>query len=284
MNPLEQVNGYLRSLEQRLRWTALSRGFAAIALAALVTTVVLVIAINSYAFSEPSLRVARVLLFLCVSLAIAFGLAVPLTRLNRRRTAKLAEARVPDFNQRLLTFAEGEAEKNPFLELIAADTMDVARTAQPEQVVTGKWIFGSLSAGTVAALVLLWMILMGPGWFGHGASLLWAGTPRVGSSNAFYEIIVERGTKSVRRRADMAVTAQLVGFTSAKAQLFAKFASSSQWEPAPMEPHESGFRFLFASLPESVDYYVESNGIRSKQFKLNAIDLPSIKKLKVTYE
>ncbi len=284
MNPLEQVNGYLRTLESRLRWTALSRGFAAIAIAALAATVVLVVAINSYAFSEPSLRVARVLLFLCVAIAIAVGLAIPLTRLNRRRAARLAEARVPDFNQRLLTFAEGQPEKDPFLELLAADAMDVARTAQPEHVVNGKWIFGSLSAGTVAAVVLLWAILMAPGWFGHGAALLWAGTPRVGTSTAFYEIIVEPGTKSVRKRSDAAITAQLVGFTSAKAQLFAKFASSSQWEPAPMEPHEAGFRFIFAAIPETVEYYVESNGIRSKHFKLNAIDLPGIKKLRVSYE
>ena len=43
MNPLEQVNGYLRSLEPRLRWRAISRGIAVIALAALVATVVLVL-------------------------------------------------------------------------------------------------------------------------------------------------------------------------------------------------------------------------------------------------
>ena len=90
MNPLEQVNGYLRSLESRLRWTALSRGAAVVALAALFTTIILVVAMNSYAFSQESLRVSRILLFLCLGLALALGLALPVTRLNRRRTARLA--------------------------------------------------------------------------------------------------------------------------------------------------------------------------------------------------
>ena len=184
----------------------------------------------------------------------ALGLALPLTRLNRRRTARLAEARVPDFNQRLLTFAEGQPEADPFLHLLAADTMDVARDARPQNIVRGRIIFGSVSAATVAVTILLWSILLAPGWFGHGASLLWAGTPRTGMSSAYYEINVEPGNKSIRRRSDQPITAHLVGFTAARAQVYAKFASGSQWEPTPMEAYENGFRFIFAGLPESVEY------------------------------
>ena len=62
MNPLEQVNGYLRSLERRLSWSAFTRGSAVTAFAALVATVLLVLYINAYAFSETSLKIARVLL------------------------------------------------------------------------------------------------------------------------------------------------------------------------------------------------------------------------------
>ena len=38
MNPLEQVNSYLQSLERRLRWGAVARGAAVLAVAALVAT------------------------------------------------------------------------------------------------------------------------------------------------------------------------------------------------------------------------------------------------------
>lgn len=285
MNPLDKVNEYLMALEARLRWTALSRGAAAIALAALGATLVLVLVMNAYAFSEPVLRLARVLLFLCLGVAITFGLAAPLLRVNRRWTAKLAERRVPEFKERLLTFAErAEGDRDPWFELLAADTLDVARRAEPETVIGGRCVFGSLSAATISAVLLMWLILAGPGFLGHGASLLWAGAPRRGASVAFYQVLVSPGDRTVRKRSDQVVKAQLAGFTASKATLFARFAGTSKWEQAPMVPEGPGFEFLFAGLPDTVEYYVEAGGVRSKTHKLTAIDLPGVKKLRVTYE
>ena len=59
MNPLDQVNVYLRELESRLRWSAISRGIACTALAALIATVVLVLVINAFAFSPARQRTRR---------------------------------------------------------------------------------------------------------------------------------------------------------------------------------------------------------------------------------
>ena len=36
-------------------------------------------------------------------------------------------------------------------------------------------------------------------------------------------------------------------------------------------------------MPESLEYYVEAGGVRSKTYKLNVVDLPSVKNIKVTY-
>ena len=129
MNPLEQVNNYLHSLERRLRWGACHQGAAITALAALVATVLLVLYTNAYAFSDISLRIARVLLCHQLALAIGFGLLLPLLSLNRRRAARRAESAMPEFNERLLTFAEKNQQDDPFLELLAADTMEVAQSA-----------------------------------------------------------------------------------------------------------------------------------------------------------
>src|SRR5688500_4824023 len=101
MNPLEQVGMYLQRLEKRLRWTALTRGLAVLTAAALIATVLIVYATNRYAFSEGSLLGGRFALFLCLALALGFGIVIPLLRLNRNRAARLAEARVPEFKERL---------------------------------------------------------------------------------------------------------------------------------------------------------------------------------------
>jgi hypothetical protein len=285
MNPLEQVNSYLHRLEARLRWTAFSRGTAYTAMAALFTTVILVLIINFFAFSPGSLRVARLLLFLSLAFAFSFGLIVPLLRMNRGKAARLAERSVPEFKERLLTFAEKHPQQDPFLELLAADTMMVADAAAPRTIVRDRWIFGSLSAAAIAGLTLIWLIVAGPGYMGHGASLLWAGTPRSGMNTAFYDIVVTPGSRTVRRKSDQLVAAQLVGFEARKVSLFAKYSGTSKWEEVAMQPQPAGTarEFLFAGLPETVEYYVEANGVRSKNYTFTVIDLPAIKKVKVTY-
>src|SRR5580693_6454633 len=100
MNALDQLNAYLRRLESRLRLSTFSKGTSLVTVSALVVTVLLVWIINRYAFSSASLIVARVLLFLSVGTAIAFGLVIPLLDLNRRNAARRAERRFPDFQER----------------------------------------------------------------------------------------------------------------------------------------------------------------------------------------
>ena len=151
-------------------------------------TVLLVLYTNAYAFSDISLRIARVLLVISLALAIGFGLLLPLLSLNRRRAARRAESEMPEFNERLLTFAERNHQNDPFLELLAADTMEVAQSAHPDRLVSPAWMFGSASAAAFASLGLIWLILAGPGFMGHGASLLWAGAPREGMRAGFYDI------------------------------------------------------------------------------------------------
>ena len=49
------------------------------------------------------------------------------------------------------------------------------------------------------------------------------------------------------------------------------------------EPGGSAYQFMIAGVPETLEYYVEAGGVRSQTYKLNVIDLPSVKKIRVTY-
>jgi len=127
-----QLNSYIKQLEKRLRLGAVLRGAAILTSVALITTVVLVLITNAFAFSRWSITSARVALLFALVLALAFGIAVPIAALNRRRAARQAEDVFPEFQQRLVTFAERDGHaRDPFLELLAADTLKVARGAQP---------------------------------------------------------------------------------------------------------------------------------------------------------
>ncbi len=89
----------------------------------------------------------------------------------------------------------------------------------------------------------------------------------------------------MRRNSDQLVTAQVIGLETNKVNLYARYQSTSKWEPVAMQPQEGdqGFQFLFAGLPESVEYYVEAGPVRSKHFNFRVVDLPAVKQIQVTY-
>jgi hypothetical protein len=281
----DQLNSYIKQLEKRLRLGALLRGAAILTSVALVATVLLVLITNALAFSRWSITSARVVLLFALALAVSFGVALPLSALSRRRAARKAEAMFPEFQQRLVTFAERDTQvREPFLELLAADTLNVARGAEPARLVPDRTLATFLGVGAASLCVLVWMILAGPGYLGHGAALLWAATPRSGSA-PFYDILVTPGDVSVRRNADQIVTAQVVGLQTDAVRLYARYESTSKWDQVPMRPQAgaSGFQFVFAGLPESVEYYVEAGPLRSRHFNIRVLDLPGVKNVRVMY-
>jgi hypothetical protein len=286
MNPLDQLNSYLKRVEVRLRVFMLARGAALTALAALLSTVLLVLLANSFAFSEASLVGSRILLSLALACALGFGLLVPVLRLSRRNAARGAEEKCPQFEQRLLTLAEisSSPASEPFLELLAADTLRIAREAQPERLVAGRRIFAFICAAALATLTLVWLMVSGPGYLGYGAWLLWSGTPR-GGIGPFYNLLLSPGDRTVRRGADQLVTARPVGFEAPQVRLFARYRSASKWEEVSMQPQpgSSDFGFLFAGLPDTLDYYAQAGRVRSQQHTLTIVDLPSVQRIRITY-
>src|SRR5580692_6718380 len=157
MTAREQLHAYIAQLEQRLRWSTVLSGIAILTGGALVATLVLVTIANARAFSHGSVTAARFALISILAVAAAAGLALPLRRLTRRRAIGTAETAFPQFQQRLTTFTERDGH-DPFIELLAGDVLDVARTAQPEQLVPDQSLWISLSAGVGAFAVLIWMI------------------------------------------------------------------------------------------------------------------------------
>ena len=116
MNARQELDSYISQLERRVRLDTLSRGAAIVAAAALGATGVLVLLANARAFSAGSVIGARLILFCILVFAASLGLAIPISRLSRRRAARKAEEMFPEFKQRLVTFAEKKGDADAFLE------------------------------------------------------------------------------------------------------------------------------------------------------------------------
>jgi hypothetical protein len=289
MSARQELNSYISQLERRVRLDTLSRGAAMLASAALGATVVLVLFANLRAFSEGTIVGARLILVCILAVAAGFGLAIPIWRLSRRRAAGKAEEMFPEFQERLVTFTERDVasaergDTEPFMELLAADTLDVASRTQPAALAPTTRLLAFLGGGVVAAGILLWMIVAEPGLLGYGAHLLWTGSPR--GRAPLYDLQISPGDATVRRHADQLVTARTVGLLSPRVVLYARFQSTTKWEQVAMQPRPSGsgYQFVFTSVPENVEYYVEAGARRSPHFNLRVLDLPSVKQIKVTY-
>jgi hypothetical protein len=282
MTALEQLNAYLRRLEWRLRFFAASRGAAIVAGLALALTVLLVSISNRYAFAQNVVLPLRITLFVALALAVSFTLAWPLLKLNRRRVTRLVEQRAPRFQERLLTLTERQKAGDPWSEVLAEDALRIAEEHQPEQISSSRSLFGALGSGVLAAVILLWLIAAGPGYWGYGASLLWTGNAPV-SKRPIYDITVQPGDKTIRRKSDQLVTAQLFGFSAHNVTLHVKYGNAPKWDETPMQPKASGdgYRFLFAGLSDAVEYYVQADRAQSRHFTIHVKDLPNIKRVRV---
>jgi hypothetical protein len=285
MTARQQLETYLQQLQRRLRIRTSLRGAAILASSALVTTLVLVLVANALRFSGASLAGARVVLYLVIAGCIALGCVLPLLRMNRRKSAWEAEALVPDFGQRLVTLAERDPEgqtQGAFAELLAADTLKIARRAEAARLVPNRTLLLSLGTALASLGVLIWMIVAGPGFLGYGAALLWAGNA---GAAPLYELRVTPGDATVRRNSDQLISVEPRGVQTNTMRIYARYESTSKWDPLPMQPQPgtSNFQFVFAGLPEGVEYYVEAGQLRSPHFHIRVTDVPAVKQIRVTY-
>ena len=281
MSAIGELRAYVRQLQARLRWGAVLRGAAIVTVAALLTTVLLTLIINRFAFSNASVWGARAVLIVTLALGAALGLAVPLLRLNRRWSARRAERAFPQFEQRLMTFTERDgATPDPFLELLAHDTLDVARAARARALVPDALLVALFGVGVASLGALTWLIYARPGYVGYGAAALWGQRPP-----ALYELRVEPGNATVRRHADQLVTALPVGLRAAEARIYARYRGSASWERVTMQPRvrDAGFQFLFPTVADDLEYYVEVGPLSSRHFQLRVADVPTVKQIRVTY-
>ena len=284
MSKQTELNFYIAQVQKRLRLGAWMRGAAIFIGTALVVTVGLVLLLNQFAFPAHGVTGARAALLVALAAAAALGIALPIVRLTRERAVHKAEAANPELEQRLTTFHDRQREGDPFLELLAGDTLALTQNAQPKSMVDDRRLFALGGAGAACLGVLVWMIAAGPGYLGYGASLLWTGPPR----QPFYSISVTPGNVAVRRNSDQLITAQVLGMQPERAQLFARYQSANRWEQAVMQaqPYAGGartYQFVLAGLPENVEYYVAAGPLESSHYTVRVLDLPTVKEIGVTY-
>ena len=285
MSRQSELNSYIAQLLGRLRLRAWVLGSSVLTLTALLTTITLVLILNHYAFPATGVKGARIGLLIALAIVATVGIVLPLLRLTSARAVHKAETTYPELEQRLTTFYERQQTGNdPFLELLAADTLARTHEISPSSMAPGNRLLVMFGVGLGCLGTLIWMIASRPGYMGYGASLLWTGEHK--DTMPLYSINVTPGDITVRRHSDQLVTAHLVGLHPEKVQILAHYQTAKGWEPVTMQQQPGdgmSYQFVLAGLPENVEYYVAAGPLTSLHYNIRVADLPSVKKIQITY-
>jgi len=280
MTPTERLDRYLDAFRLRLIRLNLSRGIAAIALAAALVTVVAVsLAIRS-GFPDELMLTARVLL-LSVIIALAVGLVVLPNRRIRASGIDSIEARTPGFGGRVETYTGMQDRDNPLRGLLAEDALRIAERCPPDQQIPQREFRLATGTASAAALALLVLGIAGPGNYGYGVRDLWLGWAIPGVSPP-QSIAVSPGDGGIRAGGTVRVRAEMQGFSPAAASIHARFGDDD-WQEVAMAEAGDAFEFTFFSVREPLEYYVSAASVRSPAFSIAVVDLPAIERLTNTY-
>ena len=280
------LQNLLRQVRRRRQLLITLRG---VAITLCVIAVVLLLtgwAAHRFRTNNSALIVLRIGALLTCLATIYFALIHPLLkRISDSRLARLIEERTPGTDDRLVAaveYADNHSSISPALinrlqsdANYASANVNIGDVIRRSRLLT--YGIGALASLLIFAGVLKW----GPTEISEGVAQLVTPTTFAASTNAM-SIKVKPGTARVPKGSDQAILATLVNFDSQQVTIYARpLGSKNDWQGQTMEPAKArtDFRFSIFNIQDSMEYFVESNTIRSDVFKLNVVDLPFVKQL-----
>ena len=232
----------------------------------------------------PGLRLGALVTLLAT---VYFALVGPLwRRISDSRLARLIEEHTPGTDDRLVAAVEYSSEERDarvsaaIVKRLYSDANRLAATLSLGNVIRRSRLLMYGAAAALSLLVFLGVLKWGPREISEGVAQLV--TPTTLASTNAMSIKVKPGTARVPKSSDQDILATLVNFDSQMVTIFSRTAGSkNDWQGQTMEPAKarSDFRFSIFNIEDSIEYFIESNSVRSDVFKLTVVDLPYVKQL-----
>ena len=276
----KQFEEYLDSFTQRLQKLVIARGVAAMAVAALVVSLLAVTAAIRAGFPDDFMITARVVLAACIG-GLAYYFFVLLRRRTDAESAHDIETKTPAFDGRVEAYVDTRDAANPMRELLAEESLDIAAHHSPVKQVAPREFHYAWSSAGMALAVLLLVAIAGTGNYSYGVRDIWVGWAFPGLLPP-QSIEVSPGDDGIRLGGTVRVEANMQGFDPADAFVHASFGDG-EWQQVPMSEDEDGFEFTFFSVRQPLEYFVSANNVRSPTFQVHVVDLPNVENLSLTY-
>lgn len=280
MSSTREFERYLNLFRLRLKQLVMARGYAALLAAAFIITLVSVSLAIRQGFPDDIVITSRLILLGALAAIGWWLLFIPGRRVEQDGSADI-EARTPEFEGRVQTWTEIDANKNPIAELLAEDSLRIAANHPPEKQVQQKEFTLALGTAGIAVAALLFFAIAGPGNYAYGVRHLWFGWAFSGLLPP-QSIEVIPGDDGIRKGGSVNVRAIMQGFEPGQAWVHARFGDAD-WQEVEMSDLNENFEFTFFSVREPLEYFVSAANVRSPTYQVSVVDLPVVENLTVTY-
>jgi len=243
-------------------------------------------AAHRYRYNGGALITLRIGALLMVLATIYFALLRPLMRrISDARLARLIEEHHPSAEDRLVTaveYSNNDSHISPaIMHRLNQDANSVSAMLDLGNVIRRSRLLFYGGAALASLLIFAGVLKWGPKEISQGVAQLVTPTTLAASTNAM-SIKVRPGTARVPKGSDQDIIATLINFDAQQVTIFARpVGSKADFQGQVMEPAKAktDFRFSIFNIQDSMEYFVESNNVRSDVFKLNVVDLPYVKQL-----
>jgi len=287
----QTLESILSGVRTRWRLRRTVTGLVWVLLAALAAVVLTGFGVEATRFSASAILTFRIVAWSVVAGLLVWRVVLPwVQRVDDEQVALYLEEHEPSLQAAILGAVEAERARASgaavapgLLDGLVRAAVDRARRVengrnidQPRLVKSS----GVLAFVSVAALALL---LFGPASIQRGAASLMP-TASAAELNP-YAIAVEPGDATVARGSDQFVRARLRGFGAEEVTLYRRGLEVDVLQQLTMIPtgNPGEFELLLLGLEEGLEYFVESDGVRSPTYTLDVVDLPYVETMSHEY-
>jgi uncharacterized protein DUF4175 len=280
------LQNVLRQTRRRRQLLIVLRGVAIILCAFAAVLLLSGWVAHRFRTNTAALIVLRIGALLACLATLYFALIHPLLkRISDSRIARLIEERTPGTEDRLVSaieYSDNHPNISPaIISRLHNDANQLSANVNLRDVIRRSRLLTYASAAVASLLIFAGVLKWGPREISEGVTQLVMPTTFASSANAL-SIKVKPGSARVPKGSDQDIVATLVNFDSQVVTVYARpLGSKGDFQGQTMEPAKArtDFRYSIFNIQDSMEYFVESNTIRSDVFKLNVVDLPFVKQL-----
>ena len=292
---MDQRNELLKVIhEVRRQWRTklLLRGGVAIIGGALLALLIASLGLQTFKFSTPSILGFRVAILVVFAGLVLLWFVRPLRRrVSDMQVALYVEEFDPSLQASLLSAvevgegAESMADVPPvIIERLVQQAVDKCQSLDGGKAVGQKDVRRSAMALTAMAAATLLLLVVGPEFLRQGASALLVLTTSAKEASP-YTIQVTPGNATVPKGSDQLISANLAGFRSNDVVLMVKKEGDNQFERLPLAVTGDATKFegMLFGVSRPLEYYVDSDGVRSPTYSMKVVNLPAVDSMELEY-